>query len=501
MDDIKQAEWEDFVDDLSDEDIHKIAAQAAGWSSGTRINDELIDEDGFAVSGSLNTYQHSFKELQKQCWQHAQENPHINSHVRDFTGTLTGSGFATDCNVKEISDVIKDISNDIRNELPLKMPKYVARSEIQGELFLMLTCHKNGFIEIDFQEPLSLSGGPEDEGIYHHPTKKTMPVFYQFSDGENAEGDYIVPSAYVAHAPQLADDTIKANKISTALLKDSKGTGYDKLGGYKRFIVSWDRSFLTVRNVSHIKTTIEWVNHYVNLKKWEIDHKKSSGSYLWVVSMEDPKAFRTWLKMTDAEKSQTGLTSKKTPGGTLILPPGVKLSCENPKLASISDQDNDILHLITAGLNRPEDMVTGQTSGDTFSGVKASRGPAADRISDEITYFERFLRFTFWRTIFFLRSKTTSFKNEYKVREVVSFKNKKPITKTVTKKAYELVDFDFPTSEVSDIEAKTKAYLGVNHQSLAETLGIPNADIAKRLGFSNYPKRRLLYETDKETYP
>lgn len=502
MNNMNTEEWGDFVDALSDEEIHQIAAKAVPWNSGVRINDTVVDEDGFEVGFSDKLSNISFKDLQKQCWYQAQENPQINSHVRDFQGNLTGFGFATDCNIKEINDVVKEISNDIRNELPLKMPKYIARSEIQGELFLMLTCHKDGFIEIDFQEPISLTGGPNDEGIYHHPKKKSMPIFYNFCDDEDGKtSNYIVPSIYVAYAPELAEQTIKHYKINPGLIKNSKGKGFSKFGDFKRFIISWDRSFLTPRNVSHIKTTIEWINYYVNLKKWEIDHKKSSGSYLWIVKMEDPKAFRTWLKMTDAEKAQTGLTSKKTPGGTLILPPGVSISCENPNLASISEQDTDIMHMITSGLNKPEDMVTGQTKGDTFSGVKASRGPQADRISDEIAYFERFLRFTFWRSIFFLRSKLTSFKTEYKVKEIIDFKNKKPITKTVIKEAYELVDFDFPTSEVSDAEAKARAYLGVNHPSVAEVLGIPNADIAKKLGFNNYAKRRLLYETEKETYP
>lgn len=506
-DDMNSGEWEDFVDALSDEEVHQIAAQSVPWSTGMRMNDHMVvDEDGFDIGTSGINFDHpNFRKLQSACWEQAQSNPQINSHVRDFMGNLTGFGSNTDSDVLEISELVRSISNDIRNELPLKMSKFVARSEIQGELFLMLTCHKDGFVEIDFQEPMRLLGGPNGEGIYTHPNKGTMPIFYSFTTADadelNATVDYLVPSIYVAHHPDLAAETIKHYKLDVKKLDKSRAKGFDKLGGFRRFIISWDRSFLTNRNVSHIKTTIEWVNHYTNLKKWEIDHKKSSGSYLWVIRMEDPKAFRTWLKMTEEEKAQTGLTSKKTPGGTVVLPPGVKLECINPKLSSISEQDTDIMHMITSGLNKPEDMVTGQTKGDTFSGVKASRGPQADRISDEISYFERFLRYTFWRSIFFLTSKLTSFKTSYKVKEIIAFKNKKPVTRNVVKEAYELVDFDFPTSEVADAEAKAKAYLGVNHPSVSECLGIPKADIARKLGFNNYAKRRQLYETENETFP
>jgi len=64
-----------------------------------------------------------------------------------------------------------------------------------------------------------------------------------------------------------------------------------------------------------MRTTIEWANHYENLKRYEIDHKKSSGSYLWVFSFEDPKAFKTWLSLSPEDRAKTGVYQKKTPGG------------------------------------------------------------------------------------------------------------------------------------------------------------------------------------------
>lgn len=536
-----EADRESIVDQMSDADLYKLAASITPWYSSTRINDSRvksgpIDEDGFVV-GLAGDYT-NIKALQNECWNKFSRNPQISSHVRDFMGDLSGSGFGWGSEESKIDEVLVEISDDVRNELPLKFPKYVARSEIEGELFLSLSLHMDGFVEVDFMEPSSLSGGQDNSGIYFHPRKKTMPMFYEFNlEGgtkptsnkipvkKNAGGkvakssrsptgttlktgnmatSVLIPSIYVAYFPELAKETIEYHKLDEGKMnvcRVQSGGKYKKTGGFYRFIVSWDRSFLTARNVSHIKTTIEWVNHYENLKKWEIDHKKSAGSYLWVVKMEDAKAFRTWVKMTDEERASTGLTAQKTPGGTIICPPGISIECQNPNLPTISEQDTDIFHMITSGLNRPEDTVSGQTKGDTFSGVKASRGPMSDRIADEIEYFEKFLRLVFWRGIFYLRSTVTSFKLDYKVEEVTEFKNKEAVTRKVTKKAHELIDFDFPTPEIADLSSKANAFLGSKHLSIVESLGIPMAEVAKRLGFRNYAKKRKQYATEKEIYP
>jgi len=493
---LDENQFHEYIDTLGDEDLHAIAQRAVPWSSSTRINDEVIDADGFPLWKNADELIQNFSDLQMLCWRKFTSNPQINSHVRDFMGSLTGYGFGYYSHIESIQNVMEEIAEDPRNELHKNMSKYVARSEIQGELFLCLTLHTDGFVEIDFIEPTLI---PSD-GIIKHPRKKTMPLLYKMIGSDNKE--MVIPSIYAAYYPELLNE-VKDSYNKKDMPKPSAGSAkFRELGGYNRFIIAWDRGFLTDRNVSHIRTTLEWIEYYESLKKWEIDHKKSSGSYLWVASMEDTKAFRTWLKMSDDDRRSTGLTAKKTPGGTLILPPGIKLECINPKLSSISDQDTDIMSMVTSGLNRPEDMVTGKSSGSTFSGVNASRGPQSDRIQDEIAYFERFLIFDFWRSIFFLRSKMDrSFKLEYVVNEVTSFANQKPKTKKVKKAIHKLITVNFPTSEVTNLEGKAKAYLGVKHPSIVETLGIPRSEVAKKLGFGSYIRNRLQYATEEETLP
>lgn len=505
MEQLSQEDFEKAIDEMPD-DVLQYAAQAfSPWQSPTKINGEsLVDEDGFSTVNTSNFKK--FPELQKSCWDKFNTNPHLNSHVRDVMGGITGYGWDIASEVEKIDDVIYEEMYDIRNELYKNIPKYVARSEIEGELFLAFTIHADGFVEIDFMDPSSLKGGGDyDSGIYFHPKKLTMPVFYSFEVKTNngKTEKQIFPSIYVAHYPEFAKLVQNKEKFPASLLKSAKSGSkkYKKIGGFKTFIVAWDRGFLTPRNLSHISTTLEWINHYVNLKKWEIDHKKSAGSYLWVVSLTDTKAFRTWLKMTPEQKAETGLTARKAPGGTLILPPGVTIEVKNPKLPNISEQDTDIMHMITSGLNKPEDMVTGQTKGDTFSGVKASRGPQSDRQYHEISFFERFQKYDFWRSIFILKNKVDNFPLKFKVKQAYEFKNKEPVFKNFIYPPWELISFDFPTSEIGDIEGKARAYLGVKHLSVVESLGIPRSVVAKKLGFGKYLKNRLQYETEEEELP
>ena len=59
----------------------------------------------------------------------------------------------------------------------------------------------------------------------------------------------------------------------------------------------------------------------------------------------------------------------------------------------------------------------------------------------------------------------------------------------------------FPTSEVVDYESRVKALLGVKHGSTKDQLDIPFSEIARRIGFGNYKKLRLLSATEDENYP
>jgi len=468
--------------------------------------DEDKDPDGFDKTGMVTTSvatEGNRKLLQNSCWEKFNRNPHVNTAVRGQVGRLTGMGFEVTSPVDEVQEVLDEITYDPRNRLYHFWTPYSGRSIIEGELFLCLTVHEDGFVEVDFIDPKFVGGGGE-EGIVYHPMKTTFPLFYYIdtagSPFKSQTGKVIVPSINIAYFPEMYK-TVK-NELNESELKDSRSprNKFNKFGGFRRFIVAWDKSFLTKRNVSYLRTVLEWLNHYENLKKYEIDHKKSAGSYLWVVTIEDAKSFKTWLALSDEDRRKTGIMAKKTPGSTLVLPPGMKMEVHNPKLPTISDEDTDLLDMVASGLNEPEDIMTGKSSG-TFAAVKATRGPMSDRTSDEVAYFERFLLFDFWRAIFFIKSKVSGFPEKIAQKVAVDFEKKKPIFKEKQFKPEQLIEVSFPVSETLNMEARTRALLGVKHGSVNDTLHIPNRTIAKNLGLGNY--RRLLLEdaTERDKYP
>lgn len=487
---------------LPDDELMKLAFVPWQYSSnGYAETSSSVDSDGFPlVPGTSDKEPLNRDALQKLCWNKYGENPQINTNIRNLQGRLTGWGFETSSDITEIQTVIEEIELDWRNRLYTFWPKFVGRSYIEGELFLELTCHPDSFIEVDFIDPSTVTGGGSDGcGITFHSKKDTLPLAYHLEDGTGNKR--VIPSIFVAYDPNLFEDALQNDKnIEKSKVEKSRKKVFASMGGYYKFVTAWDKSLITHRNVSYLKTVIAWINQYETLKKYEIDHKKSAGAYLWIVSMTDPKAFRLWLTMSDEDKRKTGIMAKKTPGGTMVLPPGMEMKALNPTLPRISDQDTDILHMVTAGLNEPEDIVTGESRG-TFASVKASRGPMSDRIADEAAYFERFLRYDFWRAIFILKSKIKGFPRTFSTEEAVEFKEQEPVFRKVKRLPEQIIEISFPTTEMVDAEARARAYLGVKHGSTYDTLGIPNRAIADKMGLGNYRKMRLEHATEQKKYP
>jgi hypothetical protein len=496
---------DDYFKKLNDDELRGMKFSMP-WQVET-FNGESSDPDGFTSYQEMPSEQYTREELQKHCWEKFHKNPQINTSVRGLMGRLTGMGFETSSEIHEINEVIKEIEYDPRNRLYNYMPKFVARSNIEGELFLCLTCHEDGFIEIDFIDPSTVTGGGDDgSGIIFHPSKSLFPLFYNITGAKKTNGDQNIeqiPSINIARYPELAK-LENLQGISFELQINSRKTKrnpWNKLGNYYKFIVAWDKGFMTRRAISYLRTTLEWLNHYENLKKYEIDHKRSSGSYLWVFQIEDPRTFKLWLALTPEQRAKTGIMAKKTPGGTLVIPPGIKVVAITPNLPNISGADTDIMEMVASGLNEPSDILTGSSKG-TFASVKASRGPMTDRTSDEMSYFDRFLKYDLWASIFFLKHQITNFPLTFKVNEAIGFnESQEPIFKKIPRRPEFLIDISYPVSESSDTEAQARAFLGVKHGNMSESLGIPNSYIAKKIGIGSYGRRRLEKATEDNKYP
>lgn len=438
--------------------------------------------------------------LQEKCFLQATRNPQVATAIRGRVGRLTGLGFEMSSAIPEIRDAIKEITFDPRNRLYNYWPKFVHRSDIEGELFLCLTCHTDGFIEVDFIDPAAVKDDTNEHGIITHPFKKSLPLIYCIKiDNES----YHIPSIFIAHYPEWIELARGQTGFSAAKLSNSKSRAkaFKKMGGFRRFIVAWDKGLMTVRNISHVRTILEWSEYFVNMKKYEMDHKKSCGAYAWEYHIDDPRIFFKWMNMSDSDRAKVGMAAPKGPGGMMVTGPKTSLKAVNPNLPNISGSDSDLQGMVQSGLDEPKDVTTGDTAGSTFASLNASRGPMSDRVSDNIAYFERFLRHDFWGSIFWLKSKINGFPETFKVREATGFKNKKPVFSYVKYKPEELVKITFPVSETTDIEGRVKAMMGVKHGPLSEVAGIPKAEALKKLGFGNYLQLRLDYETEKEMFP
>lgn len=499
---MNQEEIFKYLEDMPDEVLSTIKFSTP-WQYGNEDLNEK-DADGFSPSSAVSKEDSSYsrKVLQEECFRRFHKNPHVNTSVRGLVGRLTGLGFEITSELFDIQQAIEEIELDPRNRLYNFWPKYVGRMNIEGELFLILTCHSDGFIEIDFLDPGVLSAsGDEDTGIIFHPDKTVMPLFYIID--LVGGGKRQIPSIFIARYPELLKTASENRHFDSKLQSKSKSRKkiFKKFNGFHQFVVSFDKGFVTRRAISYLRTTLEWINHYENLKKYEIDHKKSSGAYAWVVTMEDARAFKTWLSLSAEDKRKTGILSKKTPGATMVLPPGMKMETKNPNLTSIREQDTDILQMVASGLNEPDDVLTGTNKG-TYASVKASRGPMSDRTADEIAYFDRWLKYDFWSAVFFLKGEVGKFPKYFSIREAVSFDNsKKPIFRKIKKRPEQLIDVTYPVSETIDFEGRAKGLLGVKHGPIAEQAGIANSEVAKRLGFGGYGRQRLKKATEDEKYP
>jgi len=498
---LNQDEIAQVIQDIPDEVLARISFSMPWQSLAEGYTGK--DEDGFPleVAGEKEDTAAARKRLQQVCFQKAHQNPHINTAVRGLSGRITGMGFGITSGIPEIQQAIDEIYYDPRNRLYYFLYKYYIRHLIEGELFLCLTCHKDGFIEVDFVDPAVIQSKSGDaSGVIVHPRKPTMPLMYNVR--YNSNNVQQIPSIYCAYYPELlalaAEDEMYDPKAQGK--SRSRARIFSKFKGYNKFMVVLEKGFVTKRAISYLRTTLEWINHYENLKKYEIDHKKSSGAYLWLFKITEPKSFKLWLSLSDEDRRKTGIMAKKTPGSSLVLPPGMDVECKNPVLASIKDQDTDILEMVGSGLNEPEDVLSSK-SRSPYASIRASRGPMSDRVSDEVVLFDRWFKFDFWAGIFYIKSVVTGFPKFFRVNQATHFEKKKPQFKKVNKKPEHLINISYPISEVVDLEGRAKGLLGVKHGPLAEQLGVPNADIAAKLGIGDYRSARLRKATEDEEYP
>lgn len=231
---------------------------AVPWQYAGESSTITRDEDGFPVITTQKTGTPIDRQtLHAHIWRKFHSNPHVNTNTRGLVGRLTGNGFATVSDFPEIEEVIEETETDYRNRLYDYWPKFVTRAFISGELFLCFTVHKDGFIEVDFVDPDVIDGEPDD-GIIFHPRKTRMPLIYCIKDTDNDLEEHI-PSIYLARYPDLYGVAKQQEGFSASMLNNSRSRAkaYRSVGGFYRFMVSWDLGLITPRSTSHLQTVLQ----------------------------------------------------------------------------------------------------------------------------------------------------------------------------------------------------------------------------------------------------
>ena len=465
---------------------------------------QILTGGGVATDSDVD-----LQELRNACWHTYKMSPFVQQAYKDRIAALFGNGFSMFGTEDAWNERIRSHVEDPRNRLYSRLKPWMLHRAVNGELWTALTAHLDeAFVETDFVGPEKLTD------IIWHPGKDRMHLVFivKAADGSTIQ----IPSINLAYFPGLLvvakkDDRFDASafrigcgKPSRSLSKGIKG----KLPGgmMRRFITEFEGPVLTRRNTSELRTVIIWNNLYTMMKLVELDHKRALATYAYVFGFSDRDAWELWSGLTPDTKAETGILRKKPPGSDIILPPGMTMKAVNPNLPANSDTDNDIQEHVTSGLGAPRDMTTNTAKG-THSNISASRGPFLLRNDAARDDLEQFLRFDFWRPIFFLLHKIHGIPAKAGSREVVGYegegKQMTPKTRRVLRDPWhpDRLGIHFPPVQLEDSDSLMKAIAGTKHRGLHNGFGVPGGDLASRVGIPDYPRARLRKGTEDLKFP
>lgn len=482
------------------------------------------DPDGYPIgdgSGLIEMLTGTVEELDKlgldalrdESWRQYKTSPFIQPSVHDARDSLCGHNFEVTSPNSAIKKVIDGFWYHPLNEINKRIKQFVLTKKVTGELFLILTINKQaGLVEVDMVPPERITGiGDNNCGILFHSRKTRLPLVYniRFDNGDEEH----VPSTKVAYSPDLIKDLYNEESESKgfdkAKLKASKGDG---IGGFKRFMVEWEGPCLAQRSTSYLRSVLVWNNFFTILKLAEIDHKRAMSAFCYAIKPETLEAWEAWVELPYEKKLETGLLTEKKSGSTIELPFGYDMKILCPQLPSLTGNDNDLIELLSGGLNTARDSMTG-SSVETYAGVKLSRGNISDRVKADQEEFERFCKFDLLQPILFIYVNLFGLPNSFTNRECIGYEHAsdegkpKPIFDDVQRKVHiggdirKLITISMPIMTLEPVESQTKAWLGTKPAGADESLGISKKTIAEKLGISDYHAERMARDTEEACYP
>lgn len=502
-----QEEW----DRLCEQDPSLRVYQASVWQHepGTFVKTYLAEE---AITVSMGgeeddskALEKQWRDLQKKCWEKYRGFGPVKSSVESKADYVTGAGFGVYSEDLQINAFLKDLFYSHRNKLYRRINGWIVRMQAEGELFLLLAFDEKGTATIRTLEPDRIGEG-EETGLILNPDDITETLLYNYTSNGEKE---LIPDILCVHDPNGYAKKIKSLEEAPdqAQLKNSKGgTGFSKLGGYRRFILHWKN--LTgideyARDISHLVTTIEAINLYWNALKWELDHKKAQCAYTIVVKFEDSPAGRigwaVWKKMSDEEKKATGLITALTPGSKVFCPPGMSVEIKSPQLQRLSGENQDLINLAGAGARTPQDLWQGQSAGATYASLRSSRAPLEIEIANLQKKTENFLRYELLRACFKAANLLGEFPESFKT-EWVDFVEGEQVFKQIDIEPCELVRFSWPHIRLIErMQEEANARLGSKHAGLSG-IGVSDEQIAGDLGVSDLPRQRMIQALERRKY-
>lgn len=412
---------------------------------------------------------------------------------------------------------MRDLFYSYRNKLYAKAVGWVIRMFAECELFLLLSIDEEGNTTVRALEPDRI-GNATDSGLITDPDDVTQTVFYKYSTSTDEfipDARWIIEPDYMKERMKILGDKVDQKLINP--ITKGKGGKYNKIGGYRRFILHWKN--LTgiheyKRDTASLSTVIEWINLLIKHIRWESDHKRALSAYTWEIKFSDEPAGKVswtmWNKMTPTEKDATNLTKPLSPGSRVFMMPGMGLKVYNPQIPSMSGSNQDLFNISGASARTPQDLFQGQTAGSTYASIKSTRPPLVAEIENIQNKFENFLRYEFLRVCFAAKlamggslvspkGKKYKLPETYEVQWPTKIVKGKATFKKIDKELCEAAKFTFPSVQLdANPQERANMSLGSKHTGL-QGIGVSNETIAKLLGVSDLSrerKRKILEEME-----
>ncbi len=489
----------------------------------------LADPDGARIARSPNKkiVANEHFELQDLTYKQYREFPYIRSDVDRKVNMVTGKNFGFSSYIPDIDEFLEEEVYDHRNLLWWRMPGWIVRMLVEGELFILVTVQPDGFCVFNIIEPSYVTGALDATGIWSDPGNVLLPLYYNIKDLTSGGDGEIIPS--INHIYDAGYDKVDLGEsFKRELLKGSQLLDrgkYKALGGYSRFVIHWNNLNgvdEAKRDTSFLRAVLKYVNFYQQSILWSMDYRKSLASWSQEVKFSDDafgqKAYRLWSKMTDEERLATGLTRPPAPGDRVFSMPGMSINTVSSNQGKMgSGESVDLRNMLVSGMDAPPDVVTSDLSQGNRSSSQQTRSPYADTAEALQVKFERLFKFGLWAHIFKIKSlMDDSFREDIKIDSPIDFMEekessdvagaplkdvKKAKTQKRKRKAFHFVDVTFPVLNIQDMEGLATGLLGSKHGSVIETLGIPPSLVAERMGFKGYRKLRLQHALEEDQYP